>query len=193
METPYLFNPDSLKTKRFVSVAELRPINNLKSVFKKIRDYCAGNVTGITRDEKIAQNMMRLLFCKIYDEKTSLDIVEFSNRPRESNDLLLSRISNLFDRVKDVYPGLFEPNEKIEVQPKDLSFIVSTLEDYSILDADRDVIGDAFEDHQLDRLVYDLYGLTEKLNTEMEVCCEPDRKCHLSPQGLYGRGVALWA
>ena len=146
METSYLFNPDSLKTKRFVSVAELRPINNLKSVFKKIRDYCAGNVTGITRDEKIAQNMMRLLFCKIYDEKTSLDIVEFSNRPRESNDLLLSRISNLFDRVKDVYPGLFEPNEKIEVQPKDLSFIVSTLEDYSILDADRDVIGDAFEE-----------------------------------------------
>lgn len=146
MKAPSLFNPDTLKTKRFVSVAELRPINNLKSVFKKIRDYCAGNVTGITRDEKIAQNMMRLLFCKIYDEKTSLDIVEFSNRPRESNDLLLSRISNLFDRVKDVYPGLFEPNEKIEVQPKDLSFIVSTLEDYSILDADRDVIGDAFEE-----------------------------------------------
>lgn len=146
MKAPYLFNPDTLKTKRFVSVAELRPINNLKSVFKKIRDYWAGNVTGITRDEKIAQNMMRLLFCKIYDEKTSLDIVEFSNRPRESNDLLLSRISNLFDRVKDVYPGLFEPDEKIEVQPKDLSFIVSTLEDYSILDADRDVIGDAFEE-----------------------------------------------
>ena len=146
MEAPSLFNPDTLKTKRFVSVAELRPINNLKSVFKKIRDYCAGNVTGITRDEKIAQNMMRLLFCKIYDEKTSLDIVEFSNRPRESNDLLLSRISNLFDRVKDVYPGLFEPDKKIEVQPKDLSFIVSTLEDYSILDADRDVIGDAFEE-----------------------------------------------
>ena len=65
-----LFNPDTLRTKRFISVADLRPINNLKSVFKKIRDYCAGNVTGITRDEKIAQNMMRLLFCKIYDEKT---------------------------------------------------------------------------------------------------------------------------
>ena len=37
MEAPSLFNPDTLKTKRFVSVAELRPINNLKSVFKKIR------------------------------------------------------------------------------------------------------------------------------------------------------------
>ena len=146
MESPYLFNPDTLRTKRFISVADLRPINNLKSVFKKIRDYCAGNVTGITRDEKIAQNMMRLLFCKIYDEKTSLDIVEFSNRPRESNDSLLSRIRCLFDRVKGSYPGLFEPDEKIEMQPKDLAFIVSALEDYSILDADRDVIGDAFEE-----------------------------------------------
>ena len=37
MEAPSLFHPDTKKTKRFVSVAELRPINNLKSVFKKIR------------------------------------------------------------------------------------------------------------------------------------------------------------
>ena len=42
--------------------------NNLKSLFRDIRDYFAGNVTGISRDETIAQNIMRILFCKIFIE-----------------------------------------------------------------------------------------------------------------------------
>ena len=63
-----LFEYSSLKPKKVIRRKDLKPINNLKIIFREIRDYFAGNVTGITRDEKIAQNMMRLLFCKIYDE-----------------------------------------------------------------------------------------------------------------------------
>ena len=146
MQSIRLFSSEVTKPERLIGFDDLRPINNLKVVFREIRDYFAGNVTGITRDESIAQNMMRLLFCKIYDEKSQPYIVEFANRPREGNDLLRSRISALFDNVKKVYPDLFEADEKIEINPGDLSFIVSKLEDYSILDADRDVIGDAFEE-----------------------------------------------
>src|SRR3989344_5866983 len=134
------------KPKRLIYRKDLRPINNLKIIFREIRDYFAGNVTGITRDEKIAQNIMRLLFCKIYDEKNTVDVVEFSNRPNENYDLFRSRIDTLFERVKKNYPDIFEQNEKIEIKSEELSFIVSKLEDYSILNADRDVIGDAFEE-----------------------------------------------
>jgi type I restriction enzyme M protein len=42
--------------------------HSLKYVFREIRDYFAGNVTGITRDEQIAQNLMRIIFCKLYTE-----------------------------------------------------------------------------------------------------------------------------
>lgn len=147
MEDPYLFSPpDTLNQRRIIHLVDLRPPNNLKSTFREIRDYFAGNVTGITRDERIAQNMMRLLFCKIYDEKTRPYIVEFANRPNEDDRLLQSRVNGLFDNVKRVYPDLFEANETVEINPDDLAFIVSKLEDYSILDADRDVIGDAFEE-----------------------------------------------
>lgn len=134
------------KVKKMIKVIDLKPINNLKLIFREIRDYFAGNVTGITRDEKIAQNIMRLLFCKIYDEKNSVDIVEFSNRPDENYDLFRLRIDALFEKVKKHYPSIFEQNEKIEIKSEELSFIVSKLEDYSILNADRDVIGDAFEE-----------------------------------------------
>lgn len=136
------------KPKSFIYIKNLKPINNLKLIFRELRDYFAGNVTGITRDEKIAQNIMRLLFCKIYDEKnkTPKDLTDFSNRPDENLNIFSKRIESLFARVKNKYPDIFEADEKIEVNPKELSFIVSKIESYSIIDADRDVIGDAFEE-----------------------------------------------
>ena len=134
------------KPKKLINIIDLKPINNLKIIFREIRDYFAGNVTGITRDEAIAQNIMRLLFCKIYDERNSKSTTEFSNHPGENNKIFKSRIDNLFEKVKTTYPDIFEKNEKIEIKADDLSFIVSKLEDYSVLNADRDVIGDAFEE-----------------------------------------------
>jgi type I restriction enzyme M protein len=54
--------------------ADLKPTNNLKAIFKDMRNHLAGNITGITRDESIAQEIMNILFCKIYDEiNTSLN------------------------------------------------------------------------------------------------------------------------
>jgi len=135
-----------MKLKKMIKVTDLKPINNLKLIFREIRDYFAGNITGITRDEKIAQNIMRLLFCKIYDEKNSYGVTDFSNRPEDNYEILQQRINNLFENVKKKYSDIFEQNEKIEIKPEELSFIVSKLEDYSILNADRDVIGDAFEE-----------------------------------------------
>jgi len=147
MQTTNLFNlVEKNKPKKFIKVTNLEPINNLKLIFREIRDYFAGNVTGITRDEKIAQNIMRLLFCKIYDEKNSVGITEFSNYPDEDYKNFQERIRKLFEKVKTNYSDIFDKNEKIEIQAEQLSFIVSKLENYSILNADRDVIGDAFEE-----------------------------------------------
>jgi type I restriction enzyme M protein len=136
------------KPERVLSKKDLLPINNLKSIFREIRDYFAGNVTGITRDEKIAQNIMRVLFCKIYDEKNTAENepVRVSNRPCESLDEFQKRITGVFENVKNKYADIFEPEESIEIEPAELAFIISKLECYSILDAERDIIADAFEE-----------------------------------------------
>lgn len=136
----------SSKTDRVIKVADLKPITNLRSIFREIRDYFAGNVTGITRDEKIAQNIIRLLFCKIYDELNSQEITEFSVHPDDNYDSFQKRINSLFERVKKTYSEIFETDEKIEIKPDELLFIVTKLEQYSIINAERDVIGDAFEE-----------------------------------------------
>jgi len=136
------------KSKQLIYKQDLQPINNLKVIFRDIRDYFAGNVTGITRDEKIAQNIMRLLFCKIYDEKytENHELVKFANRPHENIQEFALRINLLFGQVKDKYADIFEADEELEIRPLDLSLIVAKMQGYSILNADRDIIADAFEE-----------------------------------------------
>ena len=118
--------------KKLIYKKDLLPIDNLKLVFREVRDYFAGNVTGITRDEKIAQNIMRLLFCKVFDEKTKTEkqVVDFAHRPKEDTDTFAIRIYNLFNVVKERYPDIFDSEEEIEISPSDLSVIVRKIENY---------------------------------------------------------------
>lgn len=117
---------------------------NLKVAFREIRDYFAGNVTGITRDESIAQNVMRILFCKLYDEKKNLG--ELYAGVNEEQAGLKNRIQKLFARVKNEYQDIFDSDEKIDLDGKTLKYVISKFQHYSLLDAERDVIGDAFEE-----------------------------------------------
>jgi len=136
------------KPKVLIYRKNLKPIYNLKIVFREIRDYFAGNVTGISRDEKIAQNIMRILFCKIFDEKNKKndELVEIANRPEETLRNFAKRIKSVFSNVKTQYSDIFEHDEEIEINDAELSYIISKLEKFSLLDADRDVIADAFEE-----------------------------------------------
>ena len=63
--------------------------SNLKSVFRDIRYHLAGMTTGITRDEALAQEIINLLFCKIYDERDAEpdDMVKFRAGVGESGTM----------------------------------------------------------------------------------------------------------
>lgn len=136
------------KPRVLIHKRELKPVNNLKLIFRNLRDYLAGNLTGITRDETIARQMMYLLLCKIYDEQTkqAQDLTDFSVRPNESVDELNNRINKLFSEVQAKYGTIFEEKEQIEIRNGDLVHVVSQLEEFSLFDTDRDVIADAFEE-----------------------------------------------
>nr|YP_009519134.1 hypothetical protein [Caulerpa verticillata]AYC65115.1 hypothetical protein [Caulerpa verticillata] len=47
----------------------LKPTQNLKTIFKSIRNHLAANTIGVTRDEVLTQQFINLIFCKLYDEK----------------------------------------------------------------------------------------------------------------------------
>ena len=84
---------------------DLKPATNLKAVFKTIRNFLAANAVGITRDEVFAQQIINLIFCKIYDERFTKprDIVTFRAGVDEEPKDVRDRIVKLFDLVKKQY------------------------------------------------------------------------------------------
>src|SRR5690606_5450 len=99
--------------------SELTRPNNLKAIFRDIRNHLAGNTTGITRDQSLALEMMSILFCKIFDEINTApdDLPQFRTRVDEAAPLVALRISELCENVKKEYADVFSPNETISLDP----------------------------------------------------------------------------
>jgi len=128
--------------------ADLRKPSNLRAVFRDIRNHLAGNLTGITRDEPLAQEIIHLLFCKIFDEKNTgrEEIVTFRCGPGEPAEQVRQRIVDLFEtRVKAAYPDVFSERDATTLDAANMVYVVGELQNYCITDADRDAVGDAFE------------------------------------------------
>lgn len=127
---------------------DLRRPSNLKAVFRDLRNHLAGNTTGMTRDEAFAQEIINLLFCKIYDEINTApdEIVTFRSGLDEPAASVKARIVDLFDnKVKREYEDVFADKDSISLDEDSLVYIVGELQNYSITEAERDAVGDAFE------------------------------------------------
>jgi type I restriction enzyme M protein len=127
---------------------DLTKPSNLKAVFRDLRNHLAGMTTGITRDEALAQEIINILFCKILDEQETDpdDTVSFRAGVDEPHKEVQKRIKDLFERVKEaVYGDVFETTDRIRLDADSLAYVVGELQTYSIMEADRDAIGDAFE------------------------------------------------
>ena len=126
---------------------DLKAPSDLKSVFRDIRNHLAGNVTGITRDEALAQQIINVLFCKIYDEinKGPDEIVTFRSGTGEPTEEVKKRIVGLFRDVKQAYDDVFDEGDLITLDADNLAYVVGELQIYCITEAARDAVGDAFE------------------------------------------------
>jgi type I restriction enzyme M protein len=126
---------------------DLIPAINLKSIFKTIRNYLAANVVGATRDEVLAQQLINIIFCKIYDEKFTKpdEMVTFRSGVDEEPKIVAERIKDLFVKVKNNYTDVLDFGDEITLDDKSLNYVIGELQQYSLMNAHRDAIGDAFE------------------------------------------------
>lgn len=126
---------------------DLKPSTNLKAVFKTMRNYLAANAVGITRDEVFAQQLINLIFCKIYDERFTKpdDVVMFRAGVDEESKDVKARILVLFDRVKKQYSDVIEVADAIQLDATSLTHVVGALQQYALTQSDRDAVGEAFE------------------------------------------------
>lgn len=123
---------------------KLVPAQNLRSVFK-VAYYHLYTNSNLPRAERLGAEMTRLLFCKIYDEIHNYDDLKFKAGADESDEKVADRIKGLFEEVKKAYEDVLEEDEKLLLDAKSIGYVVSQLQDYSLLKTDKDAIGDAFE------------------------------------------------
>jgi type I restriction enzyme M protein len=116
--------------------------------FRRCHNYIAGN-QGLQKPEAFWE-LLKLIFCKIHDERTS-DEVAFFATSKERHNLngqlkVKKRVEGLFSEVKSEYAAIFRENEEIVLNPEVLSYLVTQLQMYSLLESDIDVKGRAYEE-----------------------------------------------
>jgi len=96
--------------------------------------------------------MLKLIFIKMADEKALAQKCEFRITDKELEELeegkengFIERIFSLFERVKSQYPDVFDPNERLNLKPLTIAFVVSQLQKYSLINTSADVKGTAFQ------------------------------------------------
>ena len=125
----------------------LLPVSNLKPIFRRMLNTLYANA-DISRREKLGNELIRVIFCKIWDEKYYPESppqfrVGFQEEPKQ----VKKKIAALFEEVKKelLDEGIFDKHERIQLDAKALAYAVGELERYSLLKTDKDVVGSAFE------------------------------------------------
>ncbi|PPH67645.1 N-6 DNA methylase [Rathayibacter rathayi] len=125
----------------------LRPTHNLRSTFRAIRNYLAANAVGMTRDEALAQQIINLIFCKIYDERFTAPSATVRLRAGvgEAAGTVAQRARDLFKQVCMQYDDVFDDRDELTLDDESMAYVIGELQPYSLMDCDRDVVADAFE------------------------------------------------
>lgn len=95
--------------------------------------------------------LLKVIFCKIHDERNIPNPLEFYATAKEkgSHDGRLTvarRLGKIFTTVKKRYPAIFDQTDEIKLNPRSLAWIVGELQRYSFLETNIDVKGKAYEE-----------------------------------------------
>lgn len=140
----------SLEDYEKLDFKQLRPCihaTELKSVFRSCHDYIYGN-QGLPKDAAFHE-LLKVIFCKVHDENESARIrfyvtsKELKSPAGQIN--VKERLDELFYEVNKRYRHIFKPDEKIELIPKVLAYIVGQLQYFTLILSDTDVKGAAYE------------------------------------------------
>ena len=116
---------------------------SLKDLVLEMEDEVLANA-GVD----VFEEVFKLIFAKLYDEKTGASDKKYNLRFRNSgqSDIeLKKKIEALFRDACEEWPGVFADDAKIALTPPHLSICVSSLETVKLFNSNLDVVDDAFE------------------------------------------------
>jgi len=94
---------------------------------------------------------LKIIFCKIHDERNWFSPIEFFTTSKERNykdgqASVFNRISKIFQEVKKKHNQIFEANDVIKLHPRTVTYLVGELQKYALLSTDIDIKGKAYEE-----------------------------------------------
>jgi len=113
---------------------------NPKDAFRNIRNYLAGQFVGATRDDALLDEVLKCLFCKLLIERGEADDVDGVTDPF----VLSKQLRSTFTIVRSEFTEIYPKDTEILLDPSSLLYVMGQLS-FSIMDANTDPIGDAFE------------------------------------------------
>lgn len=123
---------------------ELEPVKDFLSIIKDCENHIKAH-EGVNAFDEI----FKLIFSKLYDERTNLkndnSKALFRSGITEPQSEVKYRIENLFCKATERWSGVFLPGESISLGASSLSYCVSALQKCYLLKSDADVLGAAFE------------------------------------------------
>jgi type I restriction enzyme M protein len=94
---------------------------------------------------------LKIIFCKIHDERNLLEPIEFFTTSKERNykdgqASVYKRISKIFEDVKKRHGQIFDKNDEIKLLPRTVTYLVAELQKYALLTTNIDIKGKAYEE-----------------------------------------------
>lgn len=131
---------------------DLKPAKALKLLFSRMYYKLYGN-GPIKREENIAVEVIKMLFCKIMDEISPEELCEFRATPSElksdeGKNAIRKRIEKLYAKLlKDPDFGSMFKGEHLEYDNEWIAYIVSELQGIALMheETNTDALGDAYE------------------------------------------------
>lgn len=94
---------------------------------------------------------LKIIFCKIHDERKLLEPIEFFTTSKERNykdgqASVYKRVSKIFENVKKRHGQIFDKNDEIKLAPRTVTYLVAELQKYALLTTNIDIKGKAYEE-----------------------------------------------
>lgn len=131
---------------------DLKPAKALKILFRRIHHKLYGS-GPIKREENVAKEVIKIIFCKIFDELSPDDLCEFRATPSEiatdeGKEKIRKRIESIYKTLQlDPDFGDLFADDPIEYDNEWVSYLVSELQGIALLheQTNTDALGDAYE------------------------------------------------
>ncbi len=109
---------------------------NQKKALTEVRNFLAGRSLGITRDEGLLEELIKIIFTLKHGLRKKLTKKQLQDH---------NVIRNLFSEIKQSTTTLFEENEEILLDPASIKFVVNELFSFIEDNKQGDLIADSYE------------------------------------------------